>query len=662
MVNENLVNEMTLEEKVSLCHACSRFSVASVPRVGIEELVMSDGPNGVREEQAEDEWRGLGRKEDECTYLPNMTTMASTWNPELCKKQGAVLGSEARFRGKDIILSPGINIIRNPLGGRNFEYMSEDPYLISQMVTPLIQGIQSQDVAACVKHYALNNEETNRGEVNVEVSKRALFEIYLKGFEAAVKDAGVYSVMGAYNCYNHQHCCHNAYLVNEILKDRWGFDGVFMSDWAGTKDTMEGACNGLDIEMGSERGDHRNDHMADAFLALLKQHPEMEALLDDKVRRSLRLHARIRKGDPNRNSGAYNTPEHQQATYDVASEGIVLLKNENVLPITGSPARILVAGPNADRKQSDGGGSSAIRAFYEVTPLEGIQNRFANSQIIYLADADRETLLAEAAKADCVFYIGGLHHIEGLDSENADKKDMKLPYGQDEEIAALLQVNPNTVIALISGSPVEMPWLNEAKALLWTGYLGTEGGNALADVLGGAVNPSGKLTYTLPRCMEDVPAVRYGGYSYENNRYLDDIFVGYRGYDRDNVEPLFCFGHGLSYSEMQYSDLVCAVSDGGVDITLKVKNLSKIPAKETVQIYVGYPEQISDRPPRELKAFHKVTLAAGEEKQVKLFVKKADLALFCESADSFVFSEGMYRIDAAASSRNIRLSQEIAVY
>lgn len=659
MIDETLLDQMTLEEKVSLCHAQDTFSVAGIPRLEIEPLVMTDGPNGIREEQQKDLIIGLGREEDRCTYFPAETVLAATWNLDLARHQGEAHASEARYRGKDVLLAPGINVIRTPVGGRNFEYFSEDPYLISKLAVAVISGIQSKDVAACVKHYVLNNQETNRGAVNIEVSKRALFEIYLKGFEASVKEADVYCVMGAYNCYNGQHCCHNAYLVNDILKGRWNYQGVYVSDWAGTHDTLEAICNGLDIEMGTVNGDHCNDYLADSFLALLKEQPKLEEYLNDKVRRSLRLHHKLHKGMHDREKGSFNTPEHQGLTYEIAAEGIVLLKNENLLPISKSVSRILVTGPNADREQADGGGSSMIAAYYEITPLEGIRSRFKDCEIQYIAEADEEMLKAYAGEADLVVYCGGLSHDLGFDCEDADKKDMKLPGNQDAEITALLSANPNTVIVMISGSPVEMPWANEARAIIWAGYAGMEAGNALADILTGKVNPSGKLTYTIPHRLEDSPAVRYGGYSFENNVYKDDIFVGYRGYDRDHIEPQFCFGHGLHYGDVEYQEIACHKVENTLEVSVQLKNTGENPVKETVQIYAAYPAEIADRPPQELKAFVKESLEPGEIRRVVLTIPMNQLAIYSEEKDEFVFIPGTYGVYVGASSRDIRLRQFI---
>ncbi len=785
---EKLLAQLTLKEKVALCHGNSKFTTAGIPRLGIGELTMSDGPHGVREEICRDTWDPRGWENDYCTYLPTQTNLAATWNPELAGKFGQVLGAEARYRKKDIILGPGINIIRNPLCGRNFEYMSEDPCLISRMVVPLIQGIQETDTAACVKHYALNNQELDRRNVNVEVSKRALFEIYLKGFEAAVRDADVYSVMGAYNRYENQFCCHNKYLVCDILKGKWGFSGVFLSDWAGARDTQEAVENGLDIEMGTERPYHEY-YLADAFEALAAKSPEVLELLNEKIRRILRLMLCVHKLDNTRREGAFNTQEHQKAAYEIAAESIILLKNNGILPIRQNTKKILVVGENATQKHAHGGNSSGVKALYEVTQLEGIQNKFADCSISYIKttkpnyneipaeylqisvlgagtrafrclcydnkdfagepcvmfrnaiapepgfaacrseavvvipeegtysflltggesaglwvndkpaaplagsgleharyykkgekvslrveftgntelkleylrkESDKsvsmDVLIQKAKEADYVIYCGGIDH--NYDVEEFDRKDMKLPAVQDAEIPALLQANPNTVIVMTGGSPVEMPWVRETGAVLWCGYAGMEGGNALADILKGTVCPSGKLPYTLPVKLEDSPAIRYGEYQAENCKYNEGIYVGYRGFDKDQIEPLFCFGHGLSYAEFVYSDLVILPETDGIRVRFRIRNNSDRPAAETAQVYVGLDGKTVDCPVRELKAFQKVFLGPHQHEVVDILLKPDAFTVYRESTDSFEILSETCTVAVAASSRDIRLMQE----
>ena len=506
----DLLNAMTDEEKVALCHADSLFTVPGVPRLGIGEVVMSDGPHGVRPEFERDDFVFLDRPEDACTYQPTGTALAATWDPALARRFGEMLGSEARARGKDIILGPGINIIRNPLCGRNFEYMSEDPCLISGLVPEVVQGIESQDVAACVKHFALNNQELDRLEVDVEVSRRALHEIYLKGFYAAVTAGGASTVMGAYNQYEGTHCCHHDYLLNEVLKRRWGFAGAVISDWGGARDGEQAIFGGLDIEMCTSCAGYDAYFLADAFLKRVKTDPAARAALEDKARRILRVIFSVRKTDPARLTGEFNTPAHQQTAYDIAAGSMILLKNEGgLLPLSGG-GTLLVTGPNADRQHADGGFSSGIRALYEITPLAGIRDRLGDRFAVEYLPDDAPDLLTRAAEAAYVIYCGGLSHAD--DTEAYDRKHMDLPGDQNARIAALLAVNPRTVTVLTAGSPVTMPWIAAAPAVVWTWYAGMEGGHVLADILSGAVCPSGKLPFTLPRAYADTPVARYGEY------------------------------------------------------------------------------------------------------------------------------------------------------
>lgn len=800
---EELINEMTLEEKVSLCHANSKFTIASVDRLGIDELVMSDGPHGVRPEVERDGWACLNRPEDACTYLPTGTALAATWNPELGRPYGEVLGSEARYRGKDIILGPGVNIIRTPLCGRNFEYMSEDPCLIAKMSPDLVKGIQSQDVAACVKHYCLNNQELDRFHVNVDVSKRALHEIYLKGFYGAIIEGEAWSVMGAFNKYEGQHLCHNDFLVNYVLKDGWGFDGVYLADWGGVHDTEESIYNGLDIEMGT-KGPYNEYYLADAFLERAKESEEVRELLNDKVRRILGLMFRIHKFNPDRKQGEFNTKAHQQVTYDIASEAMVLLKNEgNMLPLKKDKLKkLLVVGPNADMKHAAGGNSSGIMAYYEVTPLQGIKDRlgdvceisyesgsvglsyqpipvpmlhiidmlagcraykqvaytkqedgsisekvtfcengdiiegkadaydivvsaeipetgcysfrfYANGNAIvkicgeehvklqangreqvitcafdyqkgdrldievklsrvnesvnfqfgWITPSDYENssseaeLIKKAQEADYVIYCGGLDH--SYDTESFDKKTMQLPSEQDVMIPKILKANPNTIIVLTTGSPAALPWIEDAKAVLWTWYAGMEAGHVLSDILTGDICPSGKMPFTLPKTYADTPVARYGEYQRTNCKYNEDILVGYRGFDYDNIEPMFPFGHGLSYSTFDYSDLEIIVKETGLEISFDITNTGSVTAMETAQVYVGDPVCSVKRPPKELRNFKKVKLQPGETTRITLPITIMDLSYYDEAIEDWTFENGEFVISVGSSSRDIRLQGSV---
>ncbi len=790
-----IMSKMSIHEKVQMCHANSRFTAEGVPAQGIEELTMNDGPHGVREENLRHSWKTQGRTDDFCTYLPTCSALAATWNPEMGYLHGVVLGEEARYRNKDVILGPGVNIIRTPVCGRNFEYMSEDPCHASKMVVEVVKGTQSADTAACVKHFALNNQELDRDNVNAELSDRALREIYLPAFKAAA-DAGAYTFMGAYNRYKGQHCCHNEYLVNDILKGEWGWDGVYISDWAGTHDTKEAAKYGLDIEMGTVVKDLIRYHeyfLGDPFEELCNKDEEYVKCLDDKVRRILRLMFRLNKFSPDRKKGSFNTKEHQEATYRIASEAMVLLKNDGLLPLNKKDIKkVLVVGENAEIYHSHGGNSSAVKAFYEITPLRGIKNKFGEENVEYIKStntrfepipieyldiaemkagcrafrlecfdnaefmgeptvhyvdkveptlegpskrftavlnipetgdytfcvtADRgsrfifngevtrlvtsanngipyeftrhyekgdrinirvdaitigmtplellwardknempiDELIDKARAADAVIFCGGLNHT--LDTEAFDRPSLELPGEQNELIPLLAEANPNTVVTITAGSPVTMPWLDKVRAVVWGWYAGMEGGNVLADIICGDVCPSGKLPFTMPYKLEDSPAHRYGEYQAENCKYNEDIYVGYRGFEKDSIRPMFAFGHGLSYAEFEYSDLgVCDVGDA-IRVEFSITNTSDIDAKETAQVYFGI-NGVEDRPVKELKGFEKIEVKAHSTAHVSMTVAKDDLRVW---NDGWTLLSGNYTVYVAAASDDVRLAKDIKI-
>src|ERR1017187_5305458 len=518
---EDLLSRLTLAEKISIIHADSKFTTAAIPRLGIPRRWMSDGPHGVREDVGPDTWQPAGHTDDFSTAMPAGICLAATWNPDLGFGEGEATGQEARKRGKDIMLGPGVNILRTPLCGRNFEYLGEDPFLSSRMVAGYIRGAQSQDISSCVKHFALNNQEFERDSINVEVDERTLHEIYLPAFKAAVQEAGVWSVMGAYNQFHGQHCCENDYLLNKILKDEWGYKGLVMSDWAGVHYTREAALNGLDLEMGTDKK-YNDFYLAQPYLDGLQSGAFPMAGLDEKVRRNLRVMIATHVLDANRKPGSLNTAAHQTVARRVAEEGIVLLKNDNhTLPLDAKTLKsIAVIGENATRLHAHGGDSSGIKAFYEIMPLQGIVGQAGKRvNVIYSegyqknggADlADRA--IAAAKSADVVIYIGGLNHDRGFDCEGADRTSLKLPYGQDELIQKIVAANPKTIVVL-EGTMVEMDaWLGQVPAVLQAWYPGMEGGNALARVFFGGGNPSGKLPATFPKKLSDSPAHALGAY------------------------------------------------------------------------------------------------------------------------------------------------------
>lgn len=667
---EDLLSRLTLEEKLALVHADSKFTTAAIPRLGIPRRWLSDGPHGVREDVGPDNWLPAGRTDDFASFMPALIGLAATWNPDLGKAYGEVIGQEARQRGKQIMLGPGMNIMRTPLNGRNFEYLGEDPFLTSRMVVSYIRAVQSQEVASCAKHFAANDQEWERGTINVEMDERALREIYLPPFRAAVQEAGVLSVMSAYNKFRGQYCSENDYLINKILKGEWGFKGLVMSDWGGTHSTRGAVLNGLDLEMGTEFVPYDEFYLARAFRDGLKSGEYQMSVLDDKVRRNLRQMFATRAIE-GRGPGSLNTKEHQAAARRIAEESMVLLKNEaNALPLEANKIKsIAVIGENAVRLQAYGGGSAQIKAFYEVTPLEGILRRVGDRANVSFsmgyqekAGDDLATRAVQAAKqADVVIYVGGLNHALGYDAEGIDRKDMKLPYGQDELLRRLVEANPQTIVVLLGGGPVEMgSWLAQIPAVLQIWYPGMESGNALAAVLFGDVNPSGKLSCTFPKRLEDSPAHALGAYPGKDGtvRYEEGLLVGYRWFDTRRVEPLFPFGFGLSYTRFEYSDLKLVPAKDAKAVVLaefEVKNIGARDGAEVAQLYVQDLQPRLPRPLKELKGFRKIFLKAGEKQTVSIPLERSAFAFYDPQKQGWAADKGNFSILVGSSSRDIRL-------
>lgn len=682
-----IIKQLTLEEKVAMIHGSSPFTTGGVARLKIPEITMSDGPHGVRPEFGRD-WILDGNVADSGTYLPTGVCLAATWNPALGYTFGSVLGQEAAFRGKNVILGPGVNIIRTPLNGRNFEYQSEDPFLASRMAVGYIKGVQDQGISACVKHYAANNQETRRFTINVEMSERALREIYLPAFKAAVQEGGVHTVMAAYNKFRGQWASQNYYLLNQILKKEWGFRGFVMSDWDATHSTMQALWNGLDVEMGTDlrmlpNPNYSKFFMGDTVLALVKKGQYPEYLLDEKVKRI--LYVMIRNGmlDGRVPKKAYNEPSHQKAALKIAEEGLVLLKNENnFLPLRRDQIRnIAVIGYNANRLQAMGGGSSQVKAFYEVTPLEGLRKNAGNINITYAkgyniargASAD-SALIAEAvetaSKADVVVYVGGSTHgynyavwdDNAYDAEATDKPDMYLPFGQDELLQAVIKANPKTVVVLMSGGALDMrKWLTQTPAVIQAWYPGMEGGNAIAGVLFGTINPSGKLPMTFPEKLEDHGAHVLGEYPGDsiNVYYKDDIYVGYRYYDTYKVTPQFAFGHGLSFTTFAYSNLKIVANGRKATVTFTVRNTGKYPGAEVAQVYVSQPGCVLPRPEKELKGFDKIFLQPGEQKVITIPLGEDAFQYFDDRINQWRFDSDVFTIRIGSSSRDLRLEGKL---
>lgn len=679
---EDALSRMTLEEKVAMCHAQSRFSSPGVPRLGIPELWLADGPNGVREELVWDDWVSARQTNDSCTAFPALTCLAATWNPQLAYEFGKALGEESRYREKDVILGPGINIYRTPLNGRNFEYMGEDPHLISILSVPYIQGVQINGVAACIKHLALNNQEHNRNFINVNISKRALHEIYLPGFKAAVQQGKAWTLMGAYNKLNGQYCSHNEYLLNKTLKEDWRFDGVVISDWGGAHDTFEAAEYGLDLEMGSHvkhtapftPGIYDKYYLAQDYLKGIRENKFSIDKLDDKVRRLLKLNFRTAM-NINKPFGSMNTREHSEVALKVAEEGIVLLKNaDQILPLNFDRIKtIAVIGDNATRQFAKGGGASGLKARYEISPLEGIRKAIPTSAKLLYAQGYTDRLnvtnkelsqkaLDIAQKADVVIFIGGLNKNQYQECEGDDRKSYELPYGQNELIADIFNVNKNIVVVNISGSGVAMPWTKDVKSVVQAWYMGSESGNAIANVLTGKVNPSGKLPFSIPFRLEDCGAHAFDSLSYPGNGtdvfYKEDILVGYRWFDTKKIPVNFSFGHGLSYTTFDYgkitTDKTVLHKGDSIQLSLSVKNTGEVNGSEVVQLYIRDIKSSVIRPAKELKSFRKIALKPSEAAIVRFCITEQDLEFYSESEDKFISEKGDFEILIGSSATDIR--------
>ena len=703
---EDAFSKMTLDEKIAMVHAQSKFSSPGVPRLGIPEVWCTDGPHGIRAEVLWDEWDQAGWTNDSITAFPALSGLAATWDRELSRLYGKSIGEEARYRNKTVLLGPGVNIYRFPLNGRNFEYMGEDPYLAGEMVVPYIEGVQSNGVAVCVKHYALNNSEVNRHTANTIVDDRTLYEIYLPAFKAAVQKGHAWSIMAAYNLYNNEHLCSNEVLLDKILRGEWGFDGVVISDWGGVHNTLQTAKHGVDLEYGSWT-DGLTMGKTNAYDSYYLAAPYKEAIqkgqigteeLDARVKRLLRLIFRTSM-DRNRPFGSQTSPEHYAAARKIGAESIVLLKNDGgVLPMAAKPGKILVVGENAVKMMTVGGGSSSLKAKLEVSPLDGIKARWPEAEVVwergYVGDVggeyngvstgqdlresrDAATLIADAVKAaegaDYVIFIGGLNKADRQDSEGLDRVQYGLPYGQDAVIEALAAATDKLVVVNISGNAVAMPWVEKVPAIVQDWYLGTQAGHSLADVLSGDVNPSGHLPFTIPVSYADNPVqtekqypgiLRDGtidGMPVLDMEYTEGIYVGYRWYDIHGG-VLFPFGYGLSYTTFAFGepkiDRKSMKENGTVTVTVPVKNTGAVAGAEVVQLYIADEEASVGRPAKELKGFAKVCLEPGQKADVSFTIDKEALSFFDADKHAWVAEKGTFRALVAASAQDVKGSVE----
>lgn len=708
---DDAISRMTLAEKIRIIHAQSKFSSAGVPRLGFPDFWTDDGPHGVRPDVLWDEWEQAGQTNDSCVAFPALTCLAASWNPQMSRIYGEALGEEALYRGKDMILGPGVNINRTPLNGRNFEYMGEDPFLASVMVVPYIQGLQSKGVAACVKHYCLNNDEEFRHQVNVIVSDRALHEIYLPAFKAAVEKGKTWGIMGSYNLYKNEHNCHNQWTLNKILKGDWKYDGVVVSDWGGAHDLEQSVKNGLDIEFGTwtdgltmgATNAYDNYYLSLPYMRAIQEGKFTQKELNDKVRRVLRLFYRTTM-NPNRPHGFLCSESHYAAAKQIAEEGIVLLQNKNnVLPINTQKAkRVLVVGENTIKMMTVGGGSSSLKVQREISPLEGLKARLAKDGIDvdyargYVGDVtgnyngvttgqnlndnrSEAELIAEAIEkaktADYVIMFGGLNKSDFQDCEGHDRKQFELPYNQDKLIEALAKTNKNFVYVNISGNAVAMPWKEKVAGIVQGWFIGSESGEALASILTGDANPCGKLPFTWVNSLNEVGAHalntypgtwrKEGGTNTKGNsideEYKEGIYVGYRWTDKERIKPTFAFGHGQSYTQFAISNLRSDKSeltqDDTIAFTVNVKNTGKRAGSEVVQLYIHDVKSSVDRPKKELKGFQKVYLQPGENKDVTITINKEALSFYDESSSSWKAEAGKFEALVGNTSDNLKLKK-----
>ncbi|MCF4100233.1 glycoside hydrolase family 3 C-terminal domain-containing protein [Gillisia sp. M10.2A] len=694
---DSLISKMTLEEKVGMLHGNTMFATAGVERLGIPELTMADGPLGVREEISKDSWAPAGWDNDFATYYPAGGGLAATWNTELSYLFGNSVGEEAAARGKDVLLSPAINIIRTPLGGRTYEYFTEDPFLNKKIVVPFVVGLQENDVAACIKHYAANNQETHRDYVDVQIDERTLREIYLPAFKAAVEDANAYSFMGAYNKFRGDYLCENNYMLNEVLRREWGFEGIVISDWAAVHTTKKALESGTDIEMGTPKP-FNEFYFADSLIEAVNTGKIAESEVDKSVRRILRVMYTIKSiDDKGRVKGSIDTEAHFQDAYKIASESIILLKNDKkLLPLNLDAIKsIAVIGNNATKKNALGGFGAGVKTRREVTPLEGLKHRLPEGITINYAEGYQEKyaknekakfgditlngpvpideldpqMLEEAVEAakdsDVAIIFAGSNR--DYETEASDRANLDLPFGQEELIKEVLAVNPRTIVVMIAGAPFDIKEISEkSNALLWSWFNGSEGGNALADVILGNINPSGKLPWTMPEKLEDSPA--HATNSFPGNQtvsYDEGILVGYRWFDTKNIAPLYPFGYGLSYTSFVFSGLqtekkTYSVEDT-ISVNIDVKNTGEMQGKEVVQLYVSKPDSAVKRAAQELKAFKKVEIPAGEKRTVSLTIPVKELAYYNVESKSWVVEKGSYLLKAGNSSRNINSKITITV-
>ena len=711
-----VIAQMTLEEKVNMLHSKTNMSSAGVERLGIADMHYADGPFGIREEGVPDGFQSAGWQLDSATYFPTGSALAATWSEDLAYEYGKGMGIEARLRGKDVILGPAINIQRLPVGGRTYEYLSEDPALSAALAYRYTQGVQDQGTAVCIKHFAVNNQETNRGSVDAQVDERTLREIYLKPFERAVREGGAMSVMPAYNKVNGDYCSENGHLLNEILRGEWGFKGFTVSDWGGTHSTMGAMLHGLNVQMTG------SNYLGQPVIDSIKVGKLTEEMVDEKVRQILRVRYAIEAiPDDVANTKMTSQPKCQAIARRVAEKSIVLLKNEGLLPIAKEVKKIAVIGQNAVLKTQSGGVGAGVKALYEVTPLEGIRRRAGDAvEVLYApgyknfpgrrwgpapAQADPlvasaidepadPALLAEAValarEADLVIFFGGTN--KSIETEGSDRADIDLPVGQNELVKALAAANPRLVTVLISGGPTDLRALEPVSPAIVQGWWnGMEGGTALAEVLFGDIAPSGKLPFTFPARLEDSPAFAMGNFPDRTqggdlftmlyrqdltreqraeimarlpkpvSQYTEGSLVGYRWFDTKGIRPMYAFGHGLSYVDFNYGEMKATAGRKGVKVSFPLTNAGQMPADEVVQLYVHRPDATVEWPEKELKAFARVSLQPGQTETVRLEIPLDDLRYWNVERNGWELEPGRLELLLGAASDDIRRTASVIV-
>ena len=715
-----IIAQMTLEEKVEMLHSKTNMSSAGVERLGIADMNYADGPFGIREEGQPNGFMSAGWTLDSATYFPTGSALAATWSEEMAYKYGTGMGKEARLRGKDVILGPAVNIQRLPVGGRTYEYLSEDPILSAALALFYTKGVQDEGTAVCIKHFAVNNQETSRGSVDVKIDERTLREIYLKPFERAIIEGGAMSVMPAYNKVNGDYCSENEHLLNEILRGEWGFKGMTVSDWGGTHSTMGAMLHGLNVQMTG------SNYLGQPVIDSIATGALTEDLVDEKVRQILRVRFAIEPVPADvANTVMTSQPESQQIAREVAEKSIVLLKNEGILPIKAEVKKIAVIGQNAVLKTQSGGMGAGVKALYEVTPLEGITRRAGEKGIevnyapgyknypgmrwgpaptvpnpLEAAAIDEPAdpaLVAEAVAlakdADLVIFFGGTN--KSIETEGSDRKNIKLPCGQEALVQALYEANPNLATVLISGGPTDLQVLEPVSPAIVQGWWnGSEGGTALAEVLFGDIAPSGKLPFTFPVKLEDSPAYALGNFPGNSaggdlftlmfrpdvikmspeerqklieslpkpvSEYTERFYVGYRWFDTKDIAPMYAFGHGLSYVDFDYKNLKASVSGGKVKVSFQLTNEGDMDADEVVQLYVHRIDSQVEWPAKELKAFQRVNLKAGETKKVTLEIPMDELRYWNETTNTWDLEHGKLQLQLGAASDDIRQTAEVTI-